>query len=106
MQVGSGGARRAFELGKGLFLPGDDGDVVTEAAGSLERQKRKPAVAGNQTDFGHWWSKDTSRSGPMPWARQRSLSFGVGEEMLRGIACGLVLAALVAVAACSDTTVP
>ena len=60
VEVGPGSAGRPFELGKRLLLHGDDGDVVTEAARALEREEGKPAVAGNQTDAGHWKSKSLS----------------------------------------------
>ena len=57
MQVCPGVAGRPFELGKRLLFHGDDRDVVTEAARPLEREEGKPAVAGNQTNTGHWKSK-------------------------------------------------
>ena len=87
-------AGRLFELRKRLLLHGDDGDVVTEAARPLEHEEGKPAVAGNQTNAGHWKSK--------------SLSLGLGEEMLRRIACGTLLSAMLVLAgACgSSTTTP
>src|SRR5262249_3590616 len=54
-------------------------------------QKGKPAVAGNKADSGH--------------SRSKSLSLGVGEEMLRRMARGTLLAALMALAgACGSTT--
>ena len=46
-------ARRRLEIGKRLLLDGHDGDVVAEAAGALQHQKGKPAVAGNETDSAH-----------------------------------------------------
>ena len=50
MEVCPGGTGRPFEFRKGLFLHGDDGDVVTEAACPLEREKREPAVAGDKAN--------------------------------------------------------
>ena len=38
-----------IELGERLFLHGDDGDVVAQCPRGIEDEKRKPAVAGNQT---------------------------------------------------------
>ena len=40
---------RGLEVRKGFFLDGDDGDVVAGAAGGVEHQERKPAVARDQT---------------------------------------------------------
>ena len=92
MQVCPGVAGRPFELGKRLLLHGDDGDVVTEAARALEHEEGKPAVAGNQTDAGHWKSKRLIRIGqPGPTAKS---IIGLGEEMLRRIACGILLCAI------------
>ena len=38
-----------IELGERLFLHRDDGDVVAQCPRGIEDEKRKPAVAGNQT---------------------------------------------------------
>jgi hypothetical protein len=37
-----------IELGKSLFLHGNDRDVVTQGASGVEDEKRESAVAGNQ----------------------------------------------------------
>ncbi len=43
---------RLLQFRKRFFLDGDDGDVVAEAARPLEREKRKPAVAGDDAYAG------------------------------------------------------
>ena len=45
---------RGLEVGKGFFLERDDRDVVAGAARGIEDEKREPAVAGDQTEAGHW----------------------------------------------------
>ena len=40
--------RRIVQFGKGLFLGGDNRDVVALSDGRVEHQKGKPAVTGNQ----------------------------------------------------------
>ena len=65
-EVGAGRAGRPFELGKRLLFHGDDSDVVTEAARPLEGKERKPAVAGDQTNAGHWSLKISGR-GKRAW---------------------------------------
>ena len=52
-KVGAGVPGCRLEVGKCLFLDPDDGDIVAEAAGALQDQERKPAVAGNQSNGGH-----------------------------------------------------
>ena len=50
MQVGADPAGVGLELGERFFLDGNDGDVVTEIAGALEDEKRKLAVARDDSD--------------------------------------------------------
>ena len=42
-----------LEIGEGLFLDGDDRDLVTEITGALECEKGKLAVAGDKADACH-----------------------------------------------------
>ena len=42
-----------LQVGEGLLLDGDDGDLVTEIAGALQCEKRKLAVAGDEADARH-----------------------------------------------------
>ena len=44
--------RRLLQFRKRLLLDRDDRHVVTEAARTLEREKRKSAVAGNDANAG------------------------------------------------------
>ena len=42
-----------LQVGEGLLLDGDDGDLVTEITGALQCEKRKLAVAGDEADACH-----------------------------------------------------
>ena len=42
-----------FEIRERLLLDRHDRDVVTQAAGPLQHEKRKPAIAGDEADPGH-----------------------------------------------------
>ena len=53
VKVGVRISRGRLEIGKGFFLDRHDGHVVPEAASPLQRQKGKPAVAGNEADSAH-----------------------------------------------------
>ena len=44
--------RRLLQFRKRLLLDGNDGDVVAKAARTLEREKRKFAVAGDDANAG------------------------------------------------------
>ncbi len=43
--------RRLVEILEGLFLGGDDGDLVPLGASRLEDEERKPAVAGDEPEL-------------------------------------------------------
>ena len=53
MQVGARLARRELQLRERFFFDRDHGDVVSKATSALQRQKGKPAVAGDETYAGH-----------------------------------------------------
>ena len=60
VQVGAGLARRLLEIGERLLLDRDDGDVVAEAAGALQHEEGKPAVAGDEADACHCEARSLS----------------------------------------------
>ena len=45
------GGSMVFDFGEGFFLDGRDDDFVAFSAGCVEHQKRKAAVAGNETEL-------------------------------------------------------
>ena len=65
-QCRSAPASRAagLQLGKGFLLDGDDGDVVAETAGALQREEGKPAVAGDEAYAGHRFGSLSNGLGP------------------------------------------
>ena len=42
-----------LQVGEGFLFDGDDDDLVTEVTGTLQCEKRKLAVAGDEADARH-----------------------------------------------------
>jgi hypothetical protein len=51
---------RLLEVGRGLFLDGDNRHLVAHRASGVEHEKGKPAVAGNQSQLHHGQSSGAS----------------------------------------------